>query len=259
MNAFHRPRFLSGFGLVAAFLALGPGSGLAAESAGGEAIESPETAALVARAAAAHGGRERLLEFPGFRALGEVLSSRRGVNGTIRLTISRAGSMRSRIRYPGGPELTLRSGPLAWRGVGPRPDAASDGTASAILFEAQAWAAPFELVAAGPGEIAAAGKSEAGRDRLRREDKHGRVTEYELDPATGRVARVRGTTGEGDDALEVVIDLRDWREVEGIVLPFRSSLRIDGRRVCETILERVEREPDLPGSLFLPKIRGGDL
>ena len=120
-------------------------------------------------------------------------------------------------------------------------------------------AAPFELAAADPADLVLLEPSAEGLLRLRREWTSLSRTLYEIDPDTYRIRRIRGEVGGGEDVLRFETESHDFREIDGVLFPFRMTTTIGGRTAAEIILDRVEREDDFDPQRFLPSGGAGDM
>jgi hypothetical protein len=215
--------------------------------------------ALQEQVATAHGGREALHDIQGFEARGRILSLADGLNGRLDWEVSRKGDLRARIEYPNRWEVRILSGRLAWHGgkLVQRPSG-SDMTAS-MQLQYHRLVAPFEFVEADPAELALDGLSPEGWIRVVRTWDEDVRTIYEVEAETGRILRVIGEIGSGETTLSFVTESHDFREVEGVLFPFRMTTRVAGQAAAETILDRVEvRQRFAPGT-FLPEGVAGDM
>jgi hypothetical protein len=232
--------------------------GLAAAPVAAEGDAGRVEAALAA-VMDAYGGRDRLLAAEGYRVEGRVLSLADGVNGTLDLELALDGSMRAELRYPGRTEVRILAGALAWHGGSRRQRPAEPDMADSMRLQYHRLAAPFELAESSAADLADEGDSPEGWIRLRREWGERTSTLYEIDPGTGMIQRVRGMLGEGEDAIEFVADSADFRDIEGVLFPFRITTYVGDHVAAETILDRVEPEDRFPPGTFLPAGTRGDL
>lgn len=214
---------------------------------------------LLDRVAAAHGGREALVAFPGFRVRAKILSIADGMNGKLRLAVSLDGSLRADIVYPNRKEVRILSGDLAWNGNPREQKFASTAMARSMQLQYHRLVAPFELAEADPADFRTTGSSSEGWTLLRRDWTDELSMTYEVDPATGRIPRVTGIVRAGDEELEFVTESSDFREVEGILFPFRTTTIVSGEVAAETILDDVTVVHEFSREIFLPVDGAGDL
>jgi hypothetical protein len=227
-----------------------------APPAPGDAGRVGETIALVTEA---YGGIERIDASFGWHMRGRVLSVADGVNGTLELAVALDGSLRLEIRYPNRTEIRVLAGVLAWHGGARRQRPASRPMTDSMRLQYHRLVAPFDLVAAEPGELVDEGDTPDGHIRLRREWNARISTVYEVDPESGLVMVVRGEIEDEDGFLEFVAEASDFRDVEGIPFPFRITTFVADQVAAETILDRVTPEADFEPGLFLPAGTAADL
>lgn len=224
-----------------------------------DANESDDLVALIARVQEAYGGQEALDAFEGFRARGKVLSLADGVNGRLRLELSLAGDLRTEIVYPQRTEVRILAGPLGWNGGRRHQRVSAPKMAASMRLQYHRLAAPFELVRESIGKLAREDDSPEGWIRIRRDWNSNERTIYEIDPETGRILRITGEVGSGDDTLLFETSSHDFREINGVLFPFRMTTIVGGQVAAETILDRLVPEGDFPPTTFLPAGAAGDM
>jgi hypothetical protein len=83
--------------------------------------------------------------------------------------------------------------------------------------------------------------------------------EFEVDPQTGLVSKLRFTSYSEDDDVtrtEVEIVYSDYRRVNGIAVPFHQQTYLDGRLRTELQLSDVQFNVAIPDSEFLlPEVK----
>jgi hypothetical protein len=217
-----------------------------------------DLAALRAKVRAAYGG-DAAAELRGFRARGRILQMASGVGGQVELAVAVDGSLRSEARYPDRTEVRILQGPLVWSGGAGRQPFAPRDAADAIRLEFHRLAAPFELIAAPEGELLADGSTEEGWTRVaRRWDDRAR-TVYEID-ADGRIRRIRGEIAAADGQLRRFdSEAHDFREVSGVLFPFRTTTIDGGQIIAEIVLERVTLVREFGAKDFRPADAAGDI
>ncbi len=73
-----------------------------------------------------------------------------------------------------------------------------------------------------------------------------------LDPRTARIVYVRGLARNGPSLLEFFTVYRDFRTVDGVLLPYREEGWTNSEPTGELDLTKVEFLDDVPDSLFGP-------
>lgn len=223
-----------------------------------EAPPAPER--VIAAVVEAYGG-DALAVCDGFRTRGRVLSLVDGSSGKLREAVSLDGSFRAEIRYPGREEIRVLAGRLAWNGGRRRQVLSGTEMADSMRLQFHRLAAPFELASMDPAELESLAPSEEGWHRVQRHWNDRTRTIYEVDPESGRIRRIRGEVGQGDDVLEFVSETNDFREIDGVLFPFRVTTVVAGEPAAETILDRVLLESDFGAEEFRPdgSGTGGDI
>jgi hypothetical protein len=239
--------------LFAWTIAMVPLSGAAAEAG----PDPADPAALVARVVEAYGG-EALEDVSGFRARGRVLSVADGLSGRLRLSVRLDGAMRVEIRYPEREEVRILAGRLAWHGGRDRQRAADLAMSDSMRLQLHRLAAPFELAGIPADSLQALEPSPEGWSRIARQWDARTRTVYEIDDS-GRIRRTTGEIGSGDAAMDFVSEAHDFREVDGVLFPFRTTTVIQGEAATETILERVTLEDSFDAGEFLPAGAPGEI
>jgi hypothetical protein len=213
---------------------------------------------VVARVVEAHGG-EALDGVTGFRARGSILSASDGLSGRVRLSVRLDGALRVEIHWPQREEVRILAGRLAWHGGTARQRAADREMTDSMRLQLHRLAAPFELAGIPADSLEALEPSPEGWSRIARRWDARTRTVYEVDDA-GRIRRVTGELGtEGDDTMDFVTESTAFREVEGILFPFRTTTVIQGEAATETILERVTLEDDFAADEFSPAGAPGEI
>jgi hypothetical protein len=223
------------------------------------AADAPDVASLLRKVGEAYGGPAALAECRAFRARGKIVSFTEDLNGTITISVSLEGAMRVEVRYPSRTETRILSGKLAWDGGDRRQRPSDRSMASSIRLQYHRLVAPFELAAADAAALEPDGSSDEGWIRLRRRWDEGLSTTYEIDPQTGRIPRTRSVLATKDGELEFVSESYDFREVDGLRFPFRTTTWIGGRVAAETIFDRITIEEEFPPATFVPESTGGDM
>jgi len=223
------------------------------------ADEPGDTAAILERVIAAYGGREALAAVAGFQAEGKVLSLSDGLTGRLQLELSLNGDLRSVIRYPHRTETRILAGTMAWSGGEHEQRPAERDMNISMRLQYHRLVAPFELAVAEAGDLVREDASDEGYIRLRRDWGSASRTIYEIDPDSWYVMRTRGEIGEGEATLLFETESNDFREVDGVLFPFRMTTTVAGHTAAEVILDRVTTGGDYDPRRFLPSGGAGDM
>lgn len=232
--------------LALAVLPAAPGTGVAA---GGEAGD------LLEKVVGAYGGERALSQVVVLRETGRVGSKMRGVEGELLRVYRSPGDLRVEISYPGTErEVRVLSGKNGWRQGRP----VSGPPFDAMVLQAARLALPRNL-------LEAAGKVE-DLGAVQRDGRSLRVLSFplgegismrvEIDPATGRILRSAGRSESGrggmPGGIEFITEYGDFREVDGVLFPFREKNIAMGTHTGDTVLDRIEILAAAPEGSFRP-------
>ena len=214
---------------------------------------------LIGRSIEAYGGEEVLGRAGGMVQEGTVTSAmRQGAGGRIVRLYERPIQLRVEIEYPGNEsEVRILDGGRGWRNGGP----ASGPMYQAMLLQAARLGLPAILI---DFQASLQDMGEVDRDgQLLRavglEFHQGLRVTAEIDPGTGRILRSEGTISGpgGRPALTFATEYADFREVDGVLVPFHEVNYAQGQRTGETRLESVELVNEIPAGSFRPPVDPG--
>jgi hypothetical protein len=227
----------------------------APSAADGDAADAERVLAAVRDAY----GTAAIGDAAGFRLRGRILSVADGVSADVRMDVALEGSLRESVRYPDGTELRIVSGKLAWRGDEQRQKPAPREAADSMRLTLRQLLAPFDLAAAEPEAIAVDGTSEEGWTLVSLRGDDPLAVTYEVDPASGRVHRIRGVVEIDGRPVEVTVETGDFRDVDGILFPFRATRIVAGDVTSETVLTRVRLRTEFAPEVFGPSGSPGEI
>ena len=237
-------------------VALGPRHLPGQEAGAGSSATAESIEQLVRRSIDAYGGEAALRTASVFVQRGTVTSSMQdGRSGALVRIYERPVRLRVEIVYPGAePETRVLDGGQGWRN-GVRT---SGPMYQAMLLQSARLGLPvlfldFEGRLEDHGEV----ERDGGRRRTIGLGFHGGLQVIaEIDPSSGRILRTEGSiAGEGGrPALSFATDYGDFREVDGVLVPFRETSYAQGMRTGETQLESVDILDAAPSGTFHPPI-----
>ena len=234
--------------------AIGQESGLTGAADGALSLE-----ALIGRSIEAYGGEEVLARAGGMVQEGTVTSiMRQGASGRIVRLYERPIRLRVEIEYPGyESEVRILDGGRGWRNGG----RASGPMYQAMLLQTARLGLPAILIDF-QASLQDLGEVERDGRRLRAvglEFHRGLRVTAEIDPDSGRILRSEGTiSGQGErPALTFATEYADFREVDGVLVPFHEVNYAQGRRTGETRLDSVELVQEIPAGSFHPPVDPG--
>jgi hypothetical protein len=223
-------------------------------SAGGSgaATVPVDVPAIVARVAAAYGGKGALARSAVTQQEGRVTSLLHpGQPGRIGRAYVRPGKLRVEIAWPdGGGEIRVLDGGHGWRDG----EEVSGPKLAAMMLQASRLDVPALLSAwVARVEDRGAGAVEGKPVRvLSLQPAPGLLLEAAVDVASGRVLRSRSSSVDPGMPLEFETTYGDFRTVDGVLVPFHERNWANGQTTGETVLEKVTFPQSLPAETFKP-------
>lgn len=208
--------------------------------------------ALVNRCVAAYGGKPALARAAVVLEEGRVTSLLHpGEHGRIGRAYVRPGKLRVETEFPSGPgEIRVLDGGRGWRNGEP-----VDGPRlAAMILQAARLDLPA-LLSAWVEKVEDRGATEIDGRPVRvlaLQPAPGLVVIAEVDVGTGRILRSRGSSVDPGMPLAFETTYGDFREVDGVLVPFLERNWANGRTTGETILEKVSFPKTLPDGHFRP-------
>jgi hypothetical protein len=196
----------------------------------------------------AYGGPEALEKMTAYRVVAATDALLRGsIKGTVVRDVRAPASLRVTIEYPDGPEVRILDGARGWRGTG-----GDLAPAEGMLLESMV----YQLLRSDlPGSLAryedrlVDGGLSQGEDGAAYRVLVLPVTDtlevrYWIDAASLRVTRVTGTIRAGDMTIAFATEYADFRQVDGVWVPFREINYAGGRKVAETTVRTIVWAPE---------------
>jgi len=229
-----------------------PAAGVPTSPGAGPAGGPEPVAALIRRSLAAYGGERATVRLARVRASGKLTSPLHpGEVGRLTRVFSRTSRLRLEVTFPGSEsEVRVLDGGRAFRYGEP----ASGPVALALQLQAArldlpALLAEWEARVVDQGEVTHEGQ----RLRVLGLDlSAGSRIEAGIDPRNGRILYVRCLARGGPRQLELFTVYRDFRVVDGVLVPFHEEDWANGEPTGEIELTEVEFPEDLPDSAFAP-------
>jgi hypothetical protein len=208
--------------------------------------------ALVRRVVAAYGGKAALDRAAVTVQEGRVTSLLHpGENGRIARAYVRPGKLRVETAFPTAPgEVRVLDGGRGWR----NGEAATGPRLAAMMLQAARIDLPA-LFSAWVDRLEDRGAAEVDGRPVRvlaLAPAPGLVVVAEVDVATARVVRSRGSSVDPGMPLAFETTYGDFRVVEGVLVPFLERNWASGRATGETTLAKVAFPRTLPDATFRP-------
>lgn len=198
---------------------------------------------LVAAVLEAYGGEEALRTVAGYRASGHQRATQRGVWIRAERWFARPDRLRLDLAYPDHRELRLTDGAQGWTG----PDDAHLRPAQpAMLQSMRLQTARFDLplrLLERIDELRRADSDAEGRVVLRLSLDEGLQFDWHVAPETHLVERMTMRMA-GPPPMAFAADYTDFREVDGILVPFRETTTAGATVTSEFFLTGFEWNPD---------------
>ncbi|HYD39541.1 MAG TPA: hypothetical protein VEB43_01835 [Anaeromyxobacter sp.] len=229
-----------------------PGAPPPAQEPKAPAPERETTEVLLRRCMNAYGGSRARVRLGRVRATGK-LSSRLhpGETGAFSRTFVRGRGVRIEVAFAGSaPEVQVLDGARAFRYGEPAPKPVS----AALHLEAARLDLPA-LLEDREAEVQDQGEVEHEGHKLRvlgLELAGGARIEAGIDPKTGRILYARGLAQTGPRELELFTVFRDFRTVDGILVPFREEGYANGEATGDVVLSAVELLDEVAEGVFEP-------
>ena len=174
-----------------------------------------------------------------------------GQPGRIVRAYVRPGKLRVETAWPDGTgEVRVLDGGRGWRDG----EEAAGGRLAAMILQAARLDLPA-LLAAWVAKVEDRGVGEVEGRRVRVlaiAPAPGLVVLAELDVATARVVRSRGSSRDPGMPLAFETTYGDFRQVDGVLVPFRERNWANGNATGETALEKVTFPKGFPEGTFRP-------
>ncbi len=236
---------------VAGLVLMIAGSGCAPDASDPGTALSGEAGAVVQQVLDAYGGRGRIELLETLRSEGSIEVPSRDQSGTLVRHVGIPGRLRIEIRYPDYGEVRIARGNLGWVGSDDRNLRPTDGTFLGSMRLEAARLGLLSLLARGDNVTLSAPDDE-GRSRVRIEVDPTLTLDLHIHPKSHLVERVVQQFA-GLDTLRLVVDLAEHRWVDGIRVPFREDLTVNGEHVSTYRMKSVVVDPRLPRDLFGPR------
>lgn len=209
---------------------------------------------VLAGIVAAYGGTEAVQRLDSYRIEGTTRSQMLGATGTLAREYRSPDRLKVVIDYPQKSEVRILDGDHAWRGAktGVRP---VEGPMRAAM--------DYQLLRSElPGVLL--------RNRERLTD--GGLVEHEggthrmiilkwsdavemrywVEDGSSRITHVESTLTMGGRKVVFATAYEDFRNVDGVLFPFRETNYASGRHVADTVVERLITDPDELGPFMPP-------
>lgn len=215
---------------------------IAAGQAEGGAASAERARQVVERVLKAYGGADAIRRVNAHRQEGMLVAVRGALHGRLYRISTGEDRLSILVEYPDRSELRILEGAKAWRGPGAGALAEVGGPlrGAMVLQAARAWLP--RLLDAHRSDVSVAGASD-GRTVLDVRVADGLVLRVFVEDSTGFVVRSESILEAAPGAVGFATDYSDFREVGGVVFPFREETFASGFHTGSAVLQLVEVNP----------------
>lgn len=205
------------------------------------AQESPS--ALIDRVLEAYGGASAVRSVDAHRQEGMLVAVRGAAHGRLVRIATAEDRLSILVEYPDRAELRILEGADAWRGPGPGALERVGGPlrGAMVLQAARSWLPRLLDEHRADATIAGA---EEGRTVLDVRVASDLVLRVFVADDTNLVVRSESILESAPGPVGFATDYADFREVDGVLFPFREETYASGYHTGSALLERVELNPE---------------
>ena len=204
---------------------------------------------------AAYGGEKTLAKIRNVYSKGSIRTLMREETGISTRYFQRPRKLRAELFYPHASETRIINGFRGWRGSDSVPLREVHGPPYlAMSYQFKYLDLPFGFLDKGY-RITYLGREKldgVAVEVLQLVDDEGPAMRVSIDPGTRLIKRVAATFGFGQGSSELSAEFSDYRDVEGIKVPFKVINYSGSNRIAETVVIEVRINREMPDSLFQP-------
>ena len=209
---------------------------------------------VVARNIDAKGGAEKLKSVQSMKLTGRL--SARGTEAPFTIWSKRPNLARQETEVQGTPMIRGFDGRSAWMVVGGAAQEVGGPEAKVTRDQAEFDTPLLDYKTKGNSvELVGTESLDGGKVyHLKVTTKNGLVQHYYLDADTGLEKKTSVTIDQGGQSVTVVSELSDYRDVEGLKVPFKVKQSINGTPLSELTIDKLEVNVPIEDSIFrMPK------
>ncbi len=209
---------------------------------------------LVAANIQAKGGAEKLKAVQSMKLTGRI--SGRGVEAPFTIWSKRPNMARQESQMQGTPMVRAFDGTTAWMMMGKDVQEITGPQAQTTREQAEFDSPLLDYKAKGH-VVELVGPETVGGVKvfhLKLTTKGGLVQHYYMDPETGLERQTSITIDQGAEKMTLVTELSDYRDVDGIKVPFSVKQSVNGTPVTSLSIDKVQFNVPIDDVLFkLPR------
>lgn len=197
----------------------------------------------------AHGGRDALKRVTNLVFTGSIKT--RGDTGTVSLTLTDAGELRTSMQYSKRFEDRILQGSRGWRDFGAGFEEVAGPSLAAMIFQYNHLFLPMGLL---NGRFSITFREMKSGDRtfplLELADGSGPPMAVMLDSESGLIHQVNGRITVENREVIMGVGYRDYRRVNGVMLPHRIINYVNNNVVAESSYDSVAVNRVLDSDVF---------
>lgn len=204
----------------------------------------------------AHGGRDALKRVTSLVFTGTI--STRGDTGAVSLALTDSGGLRTTMRYGKRFEERILQGSRGWRDFGSGFEEAAGPSLAAMIFQYNHLFLPMGLLN-GRYKVVYGEKKSGDRTFpvLELSGRSGPPMAVIIDPESGLIHQVNGRITVGNQEVFMGVGYRDYRKVNGVMLPHRIINYVNKNAVAESRYETLAVNRKLDRDFFTVNLRPG--
>jgi outer membrane lipoprotein-sorting protein len=209
---------------------------------------------IIAKNIQGKGGAEKLRSVQSLKLSGRL--SGRGMEAPFTIWSKRPNMARQETQMQGQTMVRAFDGTTAWMMIGTDAQEVAGPQATSTREQAEFDSPLLDYKTKG-STIELVGSETLGTAKvyhLKLTTKGGQVQHYMLDADTGLERQTSVTLDQGGQPVTVVSDLSDYRDVDGIKVPFTVKQTVNGTPVSQLTVEKVEFNAPIDDAIFkMPK------
>ena len=197
----------------------------------------------------AHGGADSLARIATIVFKGRI--STRNDRGTVVLALSRPQNLRTTMKYSKRSEDRLLLGERGWRNFGDGFEEAAGHSLAAMIFQYNHLDLPTGLINSNYSISYVEQKiDDKAFPALELTGADGPPMTVIIDPETGLIQLVEGRISTGGREVVMAVGYGDYREVAGVMLPYRIINYVNGIAIAESRYDTVIVNAELEKNYF---------
>lgn len=232
--------------------ATGPGASPACAEEGQAAFQ---TASFIKEIITAYGGEKALAGIKTVYTKGSIQTFMRNEKGISTRYFKRPRKLRAELFYPHNSETRIVNGSKGWRGSDTVPLREVQGPPYlAMVYQFKYLDLPFGFLDKGYRITHMGRETMNGSpvEVIQLNDDEGPPMRVYVDSATHLITRVVGTFGVGKESAELSAEFSDYRDVQGIKIPYKVVNYSGSNLIAETVVVEVQINKEMPDLLFQP-------